>query len=338
MRKFIIALAILLAIVFLIGRYAEVQNLADTLQRGDWRFLFLALCVQALWISCVGASYVTIFSNLGINEGFFHMVRLSTAANFFNIIAPSGGLGSLLVFFADARKHNYSSARAAISGALYILFDYAGLLCILPFAFSFLFQNNRLHAAEVTAAVILVLLGGGLAFLLYLGMRSEEELSRALTFLTKIVNRILKPFIHREYLSEILARSFARDASEGVRELRSHPGALLRPMLLALTNKGLMILVLLLVSLAFKVPLSFGELIAGFSMGYLFLIVSPTPSGIGIVEGVMTLALRSLGVALEDAAVVSLVYRGFTFWVPFFLGMGTFRQLIQKREINRAEV
>jgi uncharacterized protein (TIRG00374 family) len=73
-------------------------------------------------------------------------------------------------------------------------------------------------------------------------------------------------------------------------------------------------------------------------MGYLFLIISPTPSGIGIVEGVMTLALRSLGIALEDAAILSLVYRGFTFWVPFFFGMATFRQLIQKRDINRAEV
>lgn len=338
MRKFIIALAVLLAIIFLISKFAEVQDMVATFQRGDWRFLILALFVQAAWLFTVGASYRAIFAIQGIPAGFSHMVRLSSAANFFNIVAPSGGMGSLLVFFADARKNGYSPARAAVSGALYVLFDYAGLLCILPFGFSVLFQNNRLHFAEVGAAIILILLGGGLAFLLYLGMRSEAELGRALTFLTRLVNRILNPFIHREYLSEILARSFARDAAEGIREVRLHPGALGRPLLLALANKSLMILVLLLVFLAFKVPFSFGIIIAGFSMAYLFLIVSPTPSGIGIVEGVLTLALRSLGIALEDAVVISLAYRGFTFWVPFFVGMGTFRNLIYRREISRAEV
>jgi uncharacterized protein (TIRG00374 family) len=79
--------------------------------------------------------------------------------------------------------------------------------------------------------------------------------------------------------------------------------------------------------LDFRVPYSLGTLIAGFSIAYLFLIISPTPSGIGIVEGILPLALNSLSVAWEDAVVVTLAYRAVTFWLPLGVGGLSFRLL-----------
>jgi len=38
-------------------------------------------------------------------------------------------------------------------------------------------------------------------------------------------------------------------------------------------------------------------------------------------------ALRSLGMPLENAATVTLAYRGFTFWLPLVLGGFSFRRL-----------
>jgi uncharacterized protein (TIRG00374 family) len=96
---------------------------------------------------------------------------------------------------------------------------------------------------------------------------------------------------------------------------------------LALTNKTLLISVLLLVFLSFKAPISIGTLVAGFSVAYLFLIVSPTPSGIGVVEGIMTLVLRSMYIPLGTAVLISLTYRGITFWLPLLFGLFAFRRL-----------
>ena len=111
---------------------------------------------------------------------------------------------------------------------------------------------------------------------------------------------------------------------------------MLMPLALALSNKALMISVLFLVFLSFRVPFSVDTLVAGFSMGYLFFIVSPTPSGIGGVEGVLTLSLNTLGVPIDAAAVVALAYRGFTFWVPFFLRDGVFPDTGEtRRTLNR---
>jgi uncharacterized protein (TIRG00374 family) len=180
----------------------------------------------------------------------------------------------------------------------------------------------------------LIFIAAVIVILLYLGMRSATALGRALAWMARWVNWIMRFFTHKEYLSEQRAYAFAHDAAEGLHELRRNPSALLKPILLALTNKALLITILLLTFLAFQVPFSVGTLIAGFSIGYLFLIVSPTPSGIGIVEGVLTLALSSLSVPLGAAAVITLAYRGITFWTPLLFGMVAFRILTYSGQIE----
>ena len=81
-----------------------------------------------------------------------------------------------------------------------------------------------------------------------------------------------------------------------------------------------MVMLLFLIFMAFEQPFSVGTLTAGFSIGVLFQIVSPTPMGIGIVEAAMTFALTSLTVPIEAASVITIVFRGFTLWLPLLYG------------------
>jgi uncharacterized membrane protein YbhN (UPF0104 family) len=48
------------------------------------------------------------------------------------------------------------------------------------------------------------------------------------------------------------------------------------------------------------------------------------------VEGVMPLALSSLGVQWSQAVIITLAYRGITFWIP--LGVGALALRILERE------
>ncbi len=326
-RKFLIAILLLLGIYFVIGQFSEVQNIVATLRNGDWRFLALALVLQILWLVNVAASYQAIYHALGIRENLSELFRLAAAANFVNVVAPSVGMGGVAVFITQARHREYSPARAAIAGALYVFFDYSGFLTLLSLGILVLVRRNNLTIVEITASLILLGIAAGLGFLLHLGMKSEQAFGAALARMARFVNRLLRPFLHRDYLSEARAYAFAHDAVAGLRQIRQNPRNLLRPALLALTNKVLLTCVLWMVFLAFKVPLSVGTLIAGSAIAYLFFIVSPTPSGVGIVEGVLTLALRSMYVPLEAAAVIALAFRGFTFWLPLFIGMFTFRHI-----------
>jgi hypothetical protein len=136
-----------------------------------------------------------------------------------------------------------------------------------------------------------------------------------------------KPFRRRKVISEERATMFAQEIVEGVEALKHIRRGWLRPLVLTILNKLLLVSILGIVFLAFKVPTTVAIVIAGFSIAYLFVIVSPTPAGVGIVEGVMTLGLKSLGIPLEAAVVVTMAYRAVTFWFPLLLGMISFRTL-----------
>jgi uncharacterized protein (TIRG00374 family) len=327
MRKFLLAVIILLAILFAISRFAEVQQMVSTLQQGDPVFILLAIAAMILWYLVLATFFRLIYQNLGMIEKTRHMALLALAAYFVNIIAPSGGVSGITVFISDARKRGRSTGRVTVAGALYVLFDYLGFLVILTLGLAVLARRNSLHWAEISASIIIVIGAFGISTLLYLGAKSEKILGAVLSWFARLINKVLYPLLHRPYLSEERAHSFACEAAEGMKALKTNPREWLKIFFLAVLNKAMLLGVFTLCFLAFRIPYTTGILVAGWSIGYLFLIVSPTPSGIGIVEGVMTLTLNSLGVPLAAAAIIVIAYRGITFWLPLLGGMIAFRQV-----------
>ena len=331
MRKFIFAIVLLLAVIYVIVQFSEVQSILETFRRGDWRYLLLAVSIEGFWLVNVAISYKSIFRITGIQEKMGKMLMLGAAANFANVVAPTAGMSGMAVFISEARRRGYSTGRATVGGVLYVLFDYAGFLVILAFGLLVLIRRNNLNFAEIIATIILLATAILFSFLLYLGTRSGQRLGDFLAKCTRFVNKLFKPFTHRQYLSEERAYEFAYEASDALKALEHKRLNLIVPFLLAISSKILLMGILLLCFLAFDVPLAPGTLVAGFSLGYLFLIVSPTPAGIGFVEGGLTLALTSLAVPLGQAAVIALSYRGITFWLPLAFGAYAFRFLANTR-------
>ena len=337
MRKIIVAFVLLLAIVFVIYRFSELQNIVDTLQHSNYRFLIAAVIIEIIWLYNSATVYSVLYRLVGLKEKSSHLVLVATAANFVNVVAPSVGLGGIAIFVDDAQRRNHSTGRVTVVGVLYILFDYIAFFFILSLGLIVLLRRNNLNAGELTAAAILLAIAVGVAFLLYLGYKSAERLGKALSWLARLINRVLRPFIHRDYLQEKQAHFFAKEISEGIIMLRGKRKELLWPFLYSLNNFALLLCVLAFTFLALGTPFTIGTLVAGFAISYLFLIVSPTPSGLGVMEGVMTLTLTSLRVKLEAAALITLTYRFITFWFPLVVGAVAFR-ILQGKTKQPAEV
>jgi hypothetical protein len=325
MRRFLIALVLLLTVFFVFSRLTEVSDVWHTLGKGDWRWLALAAAVQGAWLLNVAASLRAIYRLLGVHEHIGHLIPVAAAANFVNVVAPSMGMGGMAIFVVDGQRRNLPSGRVTTGVAMYVVYDYLGFLVVLALGLGILFQRGQLGTADIAAAAFFAATAIVLGALVYAGMRSAERLEHLLTSLGHLVNRLLRPILRRDYLSMARAHRFAVEVSQGLHAARKSRGGLALPAALALSNKALMISILFLVFVAFSQPFTVGTLVAGFSIGYLFLIVSPTPSGIGFVEGAMTLVLNSLGVPLAAAAIVTLAYRGITFWLPLLYGMVAFR-------------
>jgi glycosyltransferase 2 family protein len=330
MRKFVISLGLLLGVLYFLGRLGEVEAIVETRRSADLRYLLAAIFIQVLWFLNLAAIFKTIFNALRIKEKLSTLLLLVISANFANTITPAAGMGGIAVFFSEARRRNYPPGRVTVAAVLFVLFDYFSLLCVLLLGLIVLIRRNHLNWSELLASVIFIFIALVLAALIYIGMRSSETLGSVLAWMARSANSITQPILRREYLSESHAHEFAHSAGEGLKELRHNPKRMFTPVLLSLINKGLQLLILLLVFIAFDAPLSIGTLIASFSIGYLFLIVSPTPSGIGFVEGALTLMMYSMYIPLLIARDITLAFRGITLYLPLIVGMFTFRLLSQE--------
>jgi glycosyltransferase 2 family protein len=329
MRKFIFALVFLLGILFILTRFTEINQIAQTIERGKWIYVFPAILIQCLWFLNNGLSYHYIYQLLGMDVKFARLSRLAIASNFINIIAPIGGMSGITVFLDDAHRKNLSRARVMVASTLYILIDYIGFIFVLVIGLGILANRNNLTAAEIGASMILGIGALGLAILVYLGMYSGRVLGIVLSWSSRQINKITWLFLHRNWLSQDRAIEFAQDIEEGLQSLKRKPTEIFRLVGLAILGKTWLIGILTMMFLAFQVTPSLDVLIAAFSIGFLFLIVSPTPQGLGFVEGALTLTLTSLFVPLAEATVIVVAYRGMTFWLPVVVGMISFRTLQQ---------
>lgn len=337
MRKFIIAFLLFLGIAFILGRMSEVEAMVATLQQGNIWFILLGIVCLLIWLVNLAASYRAALRIVGAEEALVDMIPLGAASFFANAVTFGGAASGTAMIIAHSKKKKYSAARAMIAYVLMVEFDYIGLLSILSVGILVLIRRNNLSAAEVTASAILIVLATGLALLLYLGMHSANKLERVLVWLTRLVNKIFRPFIHREYLDESYAHEFAMDAADGLKEVRHDPKRVIWPVLLAITSKSLLLAILFLMFLAFDTPISVGTVIASFGIASLFVIVSPTPSGLGVVEGALALALISMYVKPSNSTLITLSYRAITFWLPVLIGMFAFRWISHQEDKAKPE-
>ncbi|HJS17790.1 MAG TPA: lysylphosphatidylglycerol synthase transmembrane domain-containing protein [Anaerolineales bacterium] len=325
MRKLIFIIVIFLGATLIFLSFSELESIVDTLQQGSMRFIVLALMFQIAWFMIAGLGYKSLYNILGLKESFSKLMLLYASANFVNTIAPTGGAGGMAVFISAATRDGHSVGKVTVASMLYLFVDYVAFLVVLTLGLIVLFRRNDLGPTQIGTSAVLFAAATLLGFLLFLGSQSGKALGNVLAWMARLVNRVARPFIHREYLSEARAHEFAEEMAADLKSLPKRPLSLLVPFWFSLAGKALLMLVMTCVFLAFDIPFSAGTIIAGFAISYLFLIVSPTPAGIGIVEGVMPLALSSLRVPWSQALIVTLAYRGITFWIPLGLGAIAFR-------------
>jgi uncharacterized protein (TIRG00374 family) len=271
------------------------------------------------------------FKLIGIRESYKHVFLLSTSANFANVVTPSYGMAGLAVFWADAQHRGYPKGSATVVGTLYMIFEYLSLLLVITLGFFSLLKRSLLGWPIISSALGLFAFVIFMVFMLFLGFRHPDKFRAFFVGASKLIDRLVRRVIRREFLPLSSAETFSDTAIESISLLRTDWRKLIIPFSLAMVNKVVLLIILMLMFIAFKEPFTPGILIASFSLCYLFYYASPTPAGIGIVEGVMTIALKSLGVPLSSATLITLSFRGFTFWLPLLVGFITFRFLAREK-------
>ena len=331
MRKFLFILVIFLGAAFVYLSFGELESIVQTLQHGNLWFLLLAVLIQFSWFLMMGLIYQSLYRVLNMQESISRLTLLSASATFVNIVAPTIGMSGMAFFIAHAARNGKSVGKVTVVTMLGLFLDYVAFLVILTLGLIVLFRRNDLDPTEIAASGVMFAIAAGFGFLLYLGSRSAQALGNTLAWMARGVNRVVYPFLKRAYLSEERAHEFAHEMADDLKSLPEKSHSLLVPLLYSLGGKALLMCVLVAVFMAFKVPFTAGTIIGGFAIAYLFLIITPTPAGVGIIEGVMPLALSSLRVPWSESVVITLAYRGITFWIPLAFGAASFR-ILQRQD------
>ncbi|MGA2489511.1 MAG: lysylphosphatidylglycerol synthase transmembrane domain-containing protein [Anaerolineales bacterium] len=322
----------LLAVAYIVFSFAELESILAVLRQSKPLYLGVAIVVEAVLLLNTTATFLSLYRLVGLRESTPRLFLMVTAATFVNLVTPFSGIGGMAVFLDEARRRSLSIGRVMVTGVLYILYEYVALFVALAAGFGVLAHLGKLNVVELLAAGFVLALAIFIGASLVVGYRSPRQLGILLAWLARAFNRLLRPFLHKETINIASVYTFSNEMTDGLSSLRvANPGQILLPLVFTLINKLLLILVLALAFLALDTPVNGETVVAGFSIGHLFVYASPTPSGIGFVDSILPMALNSLDVPFPSAVLVALVYRAVTLWLPLVLGALAFRTLQRSR-------
>lgn len=319
-RRWIILTLTVLFLWAVVSRFTELAQLKATLQEGQAGWILAALLSQVIYFIAFSASYQAAFDTVEIHTRTRDLIPLTLGALFVNLVIPAGIAGGTALFAQDFARRGKPAARTATGVLLQLVADFTAFAFILIPGISHLFLYHDLKVYEILAAMLLILLTISLGLIVLLGIWRPAWLERVFEFSRRIANRLAASLRRPPFLSEEWARENAEEYNRAAQAVAGHPASLVRTLVVALLAHLLDILTLSILFRAFNQPMSLGTLVAGYAMGILFWIISITPQGIGVVEGVMALTFTSLGIPGAVATTVVLVFRGLTFWIPMLLG------------------
>ncbi len=319
-RRALLWLLIIAFIWVVITRVTEIQNLAETLAKGLWGWVLVAAILQVLYFVVITASYQAAFWTVEVRGRLFELLPVTFAALFVNVVAPSGNVSGMALWADDAARRGELPARTMAGTLLQLIIDFVAFTLVLAIGMVHLFLQHDLEVYQIVGAVILFLMTLALSSVLALGLWQPDLLRRLLLWLKTVANKLAKRLKRADFFDDEWVERNATEYTDASAAIARYPKRLLRTMGIMMIAHIVDLASLYVLFLAFQYPIPIGALVAGYAMGILFWIVSPTPQGIGVVEGVMTLVFTSLGVPAAVAATVTLAFRGLTFWLPLLIG------------------
>lgn len=323
-RRWPLLFLVALILVLLVTRFVEIRQLAATLAQGHWQWLLAALLLQGVYYLLYALLFKAGFAMVGVSSRVRELIPVLFVSILVGTVAPVAGISAAAVLIEDAARRDQSAARAAEGVLLVWVAGLGAMVPLLLIGLGHLQWAQALQIYELVGALLFILYIGGMTAALLMAMWQPGRLRHLFRLLQRTANRILAR-LRRPLLSEDWATRNARECTGAAMAIATHPRQIGNTLGVALGIHLLNLASLWAVFLAFDQTPAFGALTAGFSLGYVFSIISILPLDLGVVEGVMTLVYSSLGVPVPSALVISLAFRGLNVWLPIVLSFFSLR-------------
>jgi glycosyltransferase 2 family protein len=316
LRAGLVFLLLVIALFLLVPRIAGERHALELLRDASPWLLAVAVLAEAVSLVLYSALFRRLLVLLRHTLSLGTALRINlaglTAAHLFS----AGGVGGAALTYRILRKRGLSHATVLIAVIFQNAFAYGVLFALFAVALvGLLLGGDEGSFAVLFAAAIIMLVVAGAAYgfwLLSHPTALRRAVRRALAALSRISRRAAVPPAQlEEWIDGVV---------EGWRLLRNHGHGHLRSLAVAAGYWTFDILCLVLVLLAFHQHVQLWSVIVAYAVANAAGTFSPTPGGLGAVEGLLIAFLTGMGLDPAAAVAVTLVYRLINFWLPMPAG------------------
>jgi glycosyltransferase 2 family protein len=312
---------LVLAFIWIVAtRFNEITDFSFTLSQGRFKWVLIAVALQILHYLVSSASFRTAFAIVGVESRVRDLLPLLFGSVLVSVVAPSGGASCAALFVDHSARRGQSPGRTAAGVLLQHISSLAAFMLILSAGLVYLGTQRGLQLYQITAALILLLAVSLISGVLVLAMRYPLLFRRLLGQLQRAINALVCKFKDVTLITDDWVEVHASEFIEAGAAIIAQPRWLLTTLAVLLVAHLVNMGVLYSLFLAFSQSIQIGPLVAGYAIGILFLIISVTPQGVGVVEGIMPLTFASLGVPASAATITVLAFRGLSLWLPLLVG------------------
>jgi uncharacterized protein (TIRG00374 family) len=319
-KSILVGLALLaLVVVYYLGRYAKGAELVATLLRVAPLMVISMVILNSTYFILQGGLFKNVYRAVGFRRSLVYLTAMYLGMNLVNTIAPVAGLSGSIYMMHFEKERGLSRSDTLLINFFYYALDYSVFLLVLLGCLIYLILQHTVTPTILVTSSIFAIFTIGVAVVGIIAFTHSTALHTFVQWVNSLIAKILRrkePFLKDEGIYQ-----FAEDAREAWQRSRSSRQFLLSGAVCALFLHVTSIIMLWAAFLTFQVNVSPQVVVSGYTVATLLNIVSPTPGGIGIAEGGMTAVFTAFGIPVEQALLVSLLYRTVFVWYPLGLGL-----------------
>lgn len=293
------------------GLRRQIGDAVQDLGRVNTLALLLIIPLKILNYDAYARLYRNLFAIVGNKVNYWSMYRLSLELNFVNYILPSGGISGISYFTIRSRSYGISSAKATLAQITKLLLLFVSFQPLLILGVILLATREHVNnLVLVTATSLITLLVVGTLVGIYV-IESRQRINSFLTFVAKILNRVVKVVRPRreDAINIEIAQAAFTELHENYKVYKKNWRALKYPFLHTMIANLTEIAALYVVYIAFGGFVNIGAVILAYAVANFAGLISVLPAGIGIYEGLMTGVLVATGIPAGLSISVTIMFR-----------------------------
>jgi len=313
----------------LYSRWDEIVVIMQSWHQVGWKLMLVALVFEILVYFMQAKAYQYIYGLFGLRVRWGRIYWLLLKSFFMSVVAPTGGfvIGAG-VMIDDGKKMGFAKTKLLLANIVYWMMFFTVFIFFLLISLFLLMIKNQMQDYILIPAIILLIAASAVLTVMVIMLKDYQRFKDYSLWFGEIFNKVNRTLGRNvTWLSEKKIRKYSFELYEGYFYVISNVFRLRRIVLMLILMIGCN--VLLLATLVASVGGDFGNigvLMATYVIAALLMMVSVTPSGLGVVELAMTSLLSAFVLPASGAVLVVVMFRFFQFWLPLIGGFFVFRK------------